>query len=218
VRDLGDLINGQPGQSGLFSQQWDIASAEISGKGPAETPYAQVQQAFERKRQLSDAFAPILRYNNGKPTAEQVKLPMDPAFYKAFGLDEQWAGKPFSKSTLDRIIGVEYPAYKPEEGAKIAIDRQEKWADYMQHLSTSQPSQVLVEEHNDFFKLTGDLGKWIEDSRYLRPGDTGYKSPEQLNNVADQLRAVAIRYAQKDPEFYALYRKLFQRTLGPLSI
>jgi hypothetical protein len=75
-----------------------------------------------------------------------------------------------------------------------------------------------VEEHNNFFKLTGDLGKWIEDSRYLRPGDTGYKSPEQLNNVADQLRAVAIRYAQKDPEFYALYRKLFQRTLGPLSI
>jgi hypothetical protein len=218
IRDLNDIFQGRNGQAGLFSEQWDIARAEVTGSAPAETGYAQLQDAFKRRRTLVDTFGDVIRYNSGRPRDEQVKFPTDPAFFQAFGIDPQWAGAPISKGTIDRLIGVEYPAYRPEEGVKIAIEKQERWSEYMHRLQTTQPSQAAVDEHQDFFDLTNDLGKWIEDARYLRPGDTGYRSPEQLNRVADALREVAIRYAQEDPEFYALYRRLFQRTLGPLSI
>lgn len=208
VKDFKRIFTGANGQAGVFSQQADIIHSEITGQGAAETPFAQVQQAFDLRRKLDTQWGQVMAFNQGKKAGAQVRFSIDPS-YGVF------AGQPITRATIDRMVHQQYAAYDSGAGAANAIQNATKWQEFLDQ--RGQGETTYGAELAAFGANVTTLGQKIQDSRFVAPSSSRYWSPQALETLSASLRSSAMKYAESDPQFLALYKKSFEHVLGPLE-
>ncbi len=208
VKDFNRIFTGANGQAGVFSQQADIINAELTGHGQSETPFAQLQQAFDLRRKLDNQWGTVIAYNSGKKAADQIRFSVDPQY----GL---FAGQPITRSTVDRMVHAKYGPYDPNAGAATAIKNEGAWQDFLDQRGQGETEYGV--ELAAFGENVRTLGQKIQDSRYVSPSSSRYWSPQLLESFSQNLRASALQYAETDPGFADVYRKNFEHVLGPLE-
>lgn len=190
---LADL-HGLPKRDPLDSNNPGVAQ-----RASTLSPKEQLNEAFAMQNKWFDRYAEFID-GNAHTTKQENKT--------RFAVDSRWgkwAGEPITKQAIREIIQTYYPAYSADDVIKIAIDRNAEWKSYLLDTKSNPGLHAAV---TDFADNTKRLADAMDRDKF---------SAQDVRNYTAGLRAEAIKLAEKDPQFYKLYAKNFQKTLGPLE-
>lgn len=207
VTDAQKIMGQMAEQGKIFAAASDGAYHMIPGvdgfskfgnPGPSTlSSYAQVTDAFRIQNAWYKRFSKVLDYNQGRPVAEQVKFPVTNDYGK-FG------GASITKQTIRDMIAKRYPSYDPTKAIAIATSDQEQLREYERTVQGTPLGSYATGLITSMTKIGTIFGN------NKLPAASAAK-------LTDEIRADAIYLSQRDPAFYKIYQKNFDKMFGPLE-
>ncbi len=120
------------------------------------------------------------------------------------------AGQEITRKNLNRLVQRQYPAYDPEGAITFATTTQTAIEDFVREKGAypGHRADPIYPQLSAFVTSVKKFASEVKADNY---------TPEEQANFTGILRRQAIWLAERDPGFYALYGKAFQRYLGPLE-
>lgn len=175
-------------------------------------PSQQLSDAYQFQAQMYKYWQEDLAYNSrSRDPNNKYRFPMEPRYGR-------YAGEIIDKQAIRSMVRDKYPAFDPAGATKFMAQGQQEIYDYRLQLNEGKRGE-LSQWIKNFAAQSATLATYMnnaEEGKYPA-GITAMQANEEFARKTQELRDAALWLAERDPDFVNIYRKHFQRVLGPLE-
>jgi hypothetical protein len=175
-------------------------------------PSQQLSDAYRFQAQMYKYWQEDLAYNAGsRDPNNKYRFPMEPRY-------GEYAGEIIDKQAIRSMVRDKYPEFDPAGATKFMADGQQEIYDYRLSLNADKRGQ-LSQWIKNFASQSAALATYMNNAEQGKypSGFTAAQASQEFARKTQEMRDAALWLSERDPDFVNIYRKHFQRVLGPLE-